>query len=408
MSQPLKIGSIGAGGYAAALIKHFDKSVPADRGRIAAVTTSRPESVKQMPEIQNQNADAVTSVPALLEVGLDGVIVPTSIESHLPYTRQVLEAGCHVFCEKPITATIEDAYEMIRLRDEADKVVAVGYQDTYSASVQWAKKQILEGRIGKIRHVRLWATWPRPDSYYQRNNWAAKVKIDGRWVLDSPANNALAHQINLALYITGATADDSNVPTAIEAELYRARDIENYDTCAMRFDTELGCPVLVLLTHACRDNNQPLIEYVGESGIIRRVHPHHCELEIDGKVVESQDDGEQGAHTPMLLNWLDAIEGKAPRVKCEIENALEVTKVINGASEATPVYTVDEANIDRVPANPDKSDDKLNAIRDIEATFKRCFDAMKLPSELGDIAWAKPAGRMDLTDYRQFGGLATA
>lgn len=407
MTQPLTIGSIGAGGYAAALIKHVTKSIPADRARLAAVSTSRPEKARQMPELADEAIRIVQSPDELLALGLDGVIVPTSIDSHLPYTRAALEAGSHVFCEKPITATVEDALEMIRLRDQAGKVVCVGYQDTYAPSVQWAKQRILEGRIGKVQQVRLQATWPRPDSYYHRNNWAARVTIDGRWVLDSPANNALAHQINLALYLTGPDADASNRPTAIEAELYRAREIENYDTCAFRVETETDCPVLVLLTHACRETRHPVIEYIGEHGVIRRTHPSTCELLVDGEVVDSQDDGETGPHDPMLHNWLDAMEGKVQRVQCEIENALEVTKVINGASEAAPVRTVDAEHIDRVAAGDDPND-QLSAIRDIEAVFQRCFDGMALPSELGDVPWAHAPGRMDLTDYVRFGGLAEA
>jgi len=405
MNTPLSIGCIGAGGYARAQLTQFSRHIPPQRARLVGATVSGNESLGDIPGLDAHGAKPIGSVDELLAMDLDGVIVPTSIDSHLPLSRAAMEAGAHVLCEKPVTATIEDALEMIRIRDRTDKVVAIGYQDTYSPSVQWAKRQILDGRIGAVQQVRLWATWPRTDSYYRRNDWVGRVQRDGRWVLDSPANNALSHQINLALYLTGPEAETSNRATAIEAELYRARDLENFDTCAYRLDTAAGCPLLVLLTHACEQANHPVIEYIGERGTLRRTHPRTCELLIDGEVVDQCEDDEAGAHGPMLTNWLDAIEGRVGRPHCAIENGMEVTRVNNAASEATPVHAIDKQYLQRAPIKPDAPDDLCTTIRGIESVFQRCFERMALPGELGDVPWAQPPGSLDMTDYTRFGGL---
>jgi len=405
VTQPINIGVIGTTGYPSVLIDSLDRFISPEAARIAAVDDSLSQPSESTAAILDRyGAARVKGVDALLDYGgLDAVIVATSIDSHLPFTEAALSKGLAVHCEKPITATVDEAKRMIAARDAAKLPVHVGFQDTYSASAQWAKGQILDGAIGKVRRVRLQARWPRTDSYYGRNDWAGALKRNGKWVLDSPANNALAHQINHALYLTGPDADSSNVVTSLEAELYRARDITNYDTCAIRCHTAAECDLLILLTHACGTAHQPVIEYIGEKGLIRRRHPQLCELEIDGQVVESVDNGPRGAHGPMFDNFIERLTGKATRSKCEIENAYEVTRIINGASQCVPVRPIDEryCHVD----SPRGDGDAVKAIDGIEMVFDQCFERFALPSELGDLAWAGKPGQIDLVGYDSFAGV---
>jgi len=223
-------------------------------------------------------------------------------------------------------------------------------------------------------------------------------------VLDSPAHNALAHQINIILYLTGADSDASNVATSVEAELYRARDITNYDTCAIRCGTAEACDVLILLTHACPTAFQPLIEFIGEKGTMRRVHPGYCELVVDGQVVETSKNGPREPHGTMFDNFIDRIHGKAERSLCEIENAMEVTRVINGANQCVKVSQVDEQFV-QVISPGENASAEVRAIDGIDSVFDQCFDRFLLPSELGDLAWATPPGKMSLVGYDHFEGV---
>lgn len=404
MSKPLQFGCIGVTGYPSVLIGALNRHTSLDEARLAAVDVSMSSPARATREIMDRHQTAeVRGVDALLDYpGLDVLLVATSIDSHLPYTVGGLERGLHVHCEKPITATIEDAYAMIEARDRAGRIVHVGYQDTYGRSVQWAKQKVLCGAIGRVKQVRVMALWPRDDGYYGRNDWAGGMKRGERWVLDSPANNALAHQINIALYVTGASADESNAATVVEAELYRARSITNADTCTMRCQTRSGAEVLILLSHATQAMRQPVVEFIGETGLIRRTHPSRAELVRDGRVVEECSEDESGVHGMMFRNLLDHIHGKVSRSKCEIENALEVTRLINGASEATAVVQVEMEHVERVPARRE-GEGFISAIEGIEQTFDRCFESFALPSETG-VAWARAGGRLSLEKYVKFAG----
>lgn len=403
MSDPLQIGCIGVSGYPTVLMNALDQHTTRDQTRIAAVDVSMSSPAEKMAEVLSRHqTQQVRGVDALMAFpGLDAMLVATSIDSHLPYTVAALERGMHVHCEKPVTATIQDALAMIAARDKADRVVHIGFQDTYSRTAAWAKRKILAGEIGRVKQVRVSALWSRDDAYYRRNDWAGGLKRDGRWVLDSPANNALSHQINMALYLTGATMDESNVATSIEAELYRARPITNADTCTMRCQTSNGPEILILLTHACTVHNAPIVEITGERGAIRRKLPPHAELIRDGDVVEACAEGEPGMHGLMVQNFLDHIHGEVDRSMCEIENALEVTRVINGASQATAVVDVAAKHHELKAARPGHG--SFKGIVGIDAVFDRCLKDFALPSEVG-APWARPGGALSLENYVEFTG----
>lgn len=410
MTEAVRIGCIGVAGYAGNLLLGLHQSVGPERARIAAVDVSRSTPSDALAEVLDAHqARRVQGVNELLgSDDLDAVIVATSIDSHLAYTTQALEAGLAVHCEKPITATIQDAMRMIEARDRCDGCVHVGYQDTYSPSVQWAKRQLVDGAIGRIERVTVRGQWPRPGSYYRRNDWAGRIRRDtGAWILDSPAHNALAHQVNLALYLSGQAADDSNRATAVEAELYRAREIENYDTCAIRAATAAGCDLLVLLSHASADYIDPVVELTGSDGVMRRFHPDRCELWRDGELLETMRDGPVKARHAMFESLVDRVNGAIARARCEIENAMEVTRLINGASAATPVRRVDPSHVKRLPTGK-AEDDAVAAIDALSEVFERCRERFALPSELGDVAWASKPGKLDMSGFDQFDGPAEA
>lgn len=410
MSQVVRFGSIGASGYAAALINNLDQWVGRDRAVLGAVDVSRSKLGRQTEQVlQRHRTERVDGVEALMQRDdLDVMIVATSIDSHLPYTARALSRGMHVHCEKPVTPTIQDARAMIEARDQAGRFVAIGYHDTYSPSTAWAVEKVTEGAIGRVLRGRVMATWPRADSYYNRNDWAGAIRRDGQWVLDSPANNALAHQINLLLYMTSAVQPDSNRATGIRCELYRGRpDIENYDTFAAKLDTRDGAELLILLTHAVGEGNGPVLEIIGQTGVLRRPNMNSCQLLRDGQVIETVEDGPGGTHGNMFANLLDRIEGKADRIRCEIENAAEVTRVINAASQCCPIQPIGASHVQR-QAHPRKPDDHLYAVRGMEQLWSACYEQFALPSEGPgrSIDWVREARSMDMSDYDHFDGLA--
>ena len=205
----------------------------------------------------------------LLAHPAEAVWLPLPIPLHRPYTEQALAAGKAVLCEKPAAGCVQDLDVMQDAQRLAGLPVAVGFQDIYEPTTLALKRALLDGRIGTVESVTLTACWPRDSRYYARSAWAGRRRQDGAWVMDSPASNALAHYLNLALFLLGDSLTDSATPVRVEAELYRANPIETYDTSGLRLVTPSGVPLLALLTHACRETRPPRITVQGTHGVIR-------------------------------------------------------------------------------------------------------------------------------------------
>ncbi len=81
-------------------------------------------------------------VPALSSVAeaaaADAVVVATPTVAHRQVAGALLEAGCNVMVEKPITTTLAEAEELIALADAAGKVLAVGHVEYHNPAVQAA------------------------------------------------------------------------------------------------------------------------------------------------------------------------------------------------------------------------------------------------------------------------------
>ena len=66
---------------------------------------------------------------------VDVVDVVTPTPSHFPVVRQALEAGCHVFVEKPLTETLEEARALIELSRRTGKLVQVGHVERFNPAL---------------------------------------------------------------------------------------------------------------------------------------------------------------------------------------------------------------------------------------------------------------------------------
>ena len=84
---------------------------------------------------------------------IDLVTVATPNNTHFEITKAFLEAGFNVLCEKPMTMTVEEGEEIVRLADRTGKVCAVNYCYSAYPMVRQMKAMIAAGELGAIRTV---------------------------------------------------------------------------------------------------------------------------------------------------------------------------------------------------------------------------------------------------------------
>lgn len=84
---------------------------------------------------------------------VDLVTVATPNATHFPITKAFLQAGFHVLCEKPMTMTVEEGEEIVRLSQETGRICAVNYGYTGYALVRHMRAMVARGDIGRVRVV---------------------------------------------------------------------------------------------------------------------------------------------------------------------------------------------------------------------------------------------------------------
>ena len=84
---------------------------------------------------------------------IDLVTVATPNATHFEITKAFLEAGFNVMCEKPMTVTVEESEEIVRIAEATGKICAVNYGYSGYSLVRHMRAMIARGDLGKVRVV---------------------------------------------------------------------------------------------------------------------------------------------------------------------------------------------------------------------------------------------------------------
>ncbi len=283
--------------------------------------------------------DDYTEMLGELSAKADLCCIPTGTPLHRPMTVAALEAGMHVFVEKPAAGCIEDVRAMQAAAEKAGKRVAVGYQHLYAPVAMTTKQAILDGRIGQLEAVKCMVMWPRDHAYYNRNGWAGKLSVNGQTVNDSPYNNAVAHDLLMSLFLAGDKACDAATPTRVEAQIFRANAIESAYTASIHVATEEGVPIRFYATHACEETFGPEIHIRGSLGSIVKTHGDSILTTNDGKSCSLLPKESGDTRSEMMSAVLDAVQGGSP-FYCDLELASRQTMVVDAVHEDCEILQV--------------------------------------------------------------------
>jgi predicted dehydrogenase len=292
-------------------------------------------------EFEARDVRVFDNYQAMLEAcrgEVDVVTLPVPIHLHAPMSIVAMKAGYHVLVEKPVTGCLSEVDEMIAVRNATGRQCAVGFQQIYSPVFQALKRRIVEGKLGRIKRISIMALWPRPPAYYGRNSWAGKVTCNGRPVYDSPFNNALAHQIMNMLYLASPEPQRAAYVERVQAELWRAYDIESFDTGCMRARTNTGVEIVFAVTHACDVSVNPVMILEAEEARV--------DWEIRGEATITHVDGttetlrEDMPHKHMIENIAAAVTGDRSEPLCTLEIARAHVHCIEAVHRAAPIQTI--------------------------------------------------------------------
>ena len=93
------------------------------------------------------------------ESTLDVIVIATPIPFHLQMTLDCLERDVFIYLEKPPVPLVQQ-WEAMRAANKHQRI-GVGFQMISSSWVRKLKAAIIEGRLGRVREIRIGACWPR-------------------------------------------------------------------------------------------------------------------------------------------------------------------------------------------------------------------------------------------------------
>lgn len=94
-----------------------------------------------------------TRVADVLGSDVDGMVIATPVGTHFDLAKAALDAGKHVFVEKPMASSVEHARALVEKAESSGKTLMVGHTFEYSPPVLKAKELIENGELGRIFFV---------------------------------------------------------------------------------------------------------------------------------------------------------------------------------------------------------------------------------------------------------------
>ena len=204
--KPISIVLVGIGGMGFHYLKTLLDDFFPHRIVLQGAVDPYPERSPLFKELGRLNIPVFSSLDDIYEhqPSPQLTVISSPIHFHVKQSCLALQKRSHVLCEKPLAATVQDADALIRMEKNSKNWVLIGYQWSFSDAVQSLKRDILAGLFGQPLRFKCLCLWPRDLEYYGRCNWAGKIMdSEGRWVLDNPANNAMAHFLHNLLYLAG-------------------------------------------------------------------------------------------------------------------------------------------------------------------------------------------------------------
>jgi predicted dehydrogenase len=187
-----KVGIIGAGG----MVRYHMEGFQAAGAEIVAIAdvneaaAQRVASARGIPKVFGDPAAMIA------DGGIDAVSVIVPNKFHAPLAVQALQAGKHVFCEKPPALNAAEVEGMIAAAGASGKTLMFNFNNRARPESQAMMAYIREGSVGKINSAQ--AKWIRRTGIPGFGGWfTTKALAGGGPLID------LLHMVDLALYFMG-------------------------------------------------------------------------------------------------------------------------------------------------------------------------------------------------------------
>jgi predicted dehydrogenase len=146
----VNLAVVGVGYWGPNLLRNFSRIDGVTVAAICDRDASRLAYIHQ----QYPNPHLVEDYSAVLaDPSIDAVVVALPAELHYRIATEALQAGKHVFVEKPLALSSGECLQLIHVAEENDRVLMVGHTFEYNPTVNVLKDEIQKGALGEICYI---------------------------------------------------------------------------------------------------------------------------------------------------------------------------------------------------------------------------------------------------------------
>ena len=284
---------------------------------------------------KNDTIKFCNSFEELLSTDIDAVFISTYVKVAPEYVTKALEAGKHVFCEKPPSTTLEEINLVIEKEKQSNKVLKYGFNHRFHFSVMEAKKLLKSGKMGKLLWLR--GVYGKAGSIDYHDNWRNYKQFSGGGILIDQG----IHMLDLFRYFTES---EFECISSCMTKSYWKTECE--DNAFLMLKSEQGV-VATLHSSANQWKHKFLLEmafedgYVNLDGILSSTRSYAPETLIVGRREFEDITFAMGKPKESItyfendLSWnfelkefIDAIIEKKPVVNGTSNDALQIMKLV--------------------------------------------------------------------------------
>ena len=250
----INLGIIGAGRIGRVHTESICTQIPNARVKILASP-----SMDAAREVwaKNMGVEHVTRDyrEILEDQEIDAVLICSATDTHSHISIEAIEAGKHVFCEKPIDHSIEKIRQVQEALEQHPVKYQVGFNRRFDHNFEAVQRAVAAGKIGDPHIIRITSRDPEPPSLDY-------IKVSGGMFLDMTI-----HDFDMARFLAGCNAEEIYVQAAVMVDP-AIGDAGDVDTAVITMKMENGTIVTIDNSRKAVYGYDQRVEVFGSEGMI--------------------------------------------------------------------------------------------------------------------------------------------
>jgi myo-inositol 2-dehydrogenase / D-chiro-inositol 1-dehydrogenase len=252
---------------------------------------------------------------------VDALVITTSTNAHADALRTAVAAKVPTFCEKPVAATLAETVEIVKLVEESDVPVHVGFQRRFDAGYRRAREAVRNGELGFIHTI-------RANTHDQSPPPAAYIPTSGGLFRDCGI-----HDFDVLRFVTGREVASVYAVGANKGARFFTEG-GDVDTCAAVLTLDDDTLVVVSATRYNGGGHDVRMEVMGSEGTLGVGYDDSLAVR-SAEVGVGYPRGPQkwsfmerflSAYRTELAAFCDVVAGRADS-PCTVADALEAFRV---------------------------------------------------------------------------------